>query len=66
VSASAVSGISSIAPTTTAIESGRISAHHPPAKRRIQRGTPAAGSATRLAWAEIRTASAAMKRAVIA
>ena len=58
VSPSATCGTSSIAPTTTATESGRISDQPRPLKRSSQAGMPAPGSATSAAWVEMSTPSA--------
>jgi len=58
VSPSATWGMSAIAPTTTAIDNGRMSAQARPLRRSSHGGIPAAGSATSDAWAPISTPSA--------
>src|SRR3954452_15292780 len=53
VSTSAVVGTSAIATTTTAMFSGRTSAHAPVRYRFVHAGSPAAGSATHAHWATV-------------
>jgi hypothetical protein len=48
-----------MAPTTTAIDSGRTSAHAGPRNRLAQRGRPAPAIAMQEAWATVSTTSSA-------